>query len=88
MASYDSDSSDGEFEETNVLLGYASRDADDDTISKLGGRPVCCNPTTWRVPKLTLFRIGLARCRQRPQRRICPLQGLQGPHGLATTAQR
>ncbi|KAM0427257.1 hypothetical protein ACHAPT_007687 [Fusarium lateritium] len=39
MASYDSDSSDGEFEETNVLLGYASKDADEDTISKLGGRP-------------------------------------------------
>ena len=40
MASYDSDSSDGEFEETNVLLGYATKDADEDTISKLGGRPV------------------------------------------------
>lgn len=40
MASYDSDSSDGEFEETNVLLGYASKEADDDTVSKLGGRPV------------------------------------------------
>lgn len=40
MASYDSDSSDGEFEETNVLLGYASKDADEDTISRLGGCPV------------------------------------------------
>lgn len=41
MASYDSDSSDGgEFEETNVLLGYASKDAEEDTISKLGGHPV------------------------------------------------
>lgn len=40
MASYDSDSSDGEFEETNVLLGYASKEADEDTVSKLGGRPV------------------------------------------------
>ncbi|KAH7212486.1 programmed cell death protein 2 [Fusarium oxysporum] len=39
MASYDSDSSDGEFEETNVLLGYASKEADEDTVSKLGGRP-------------------------------------------------
>ncbi|KAF5003024.1 hypothetical protein FDECE_10407 [Fusarium decemcellulare] len=39
MASYDSDSSEGEFEETNVLLGYASKDADEDTISRLGGRP-------------------------------------------------
>ncbi|KAK8117372.1 uncharacterized protein PG998_005653 [Apiospora kogelbergensis] len=43
MAPYDSDSSGGEEEEyteTNVLLGYASKDADDDTISRLGGRPV------------------------------------------------
>lgn len=40
MASYESDSSDGEFEETNVLLGYASKDADEDTISRLGGYPV------------------------------------------------
>ncbi|KAF5017909.1 hypothetical protein F66182_10138 [Fusarium sp. NRRL 66182] len=39
MASYDSDSSEGEFEETNVLLGYASKEAEEDTISKLGGRP-------------------------------------------------
>ncbi|KAM0230998.1 hypothetical protein ACHAPO_008827 [Fusarium lateritium] len=39
MTSYDSDSSDGEFEETNVLLGYASKEADEDIVSKLGGRP-------------------------------------------------
>jgi hypothetical protein len=49
MASYDSDSSDGEFEETNVLLGYATKDADEDTVSKLGGRPV----SFWPVPHLT-----------------------------------
>lgn len=40
MADYESDSSDGEFAETNVLLGYASKDADEDTISRIGGRPV------------------------------------------------
>ncbi|KAI8963585.1 programmed cell death protein 2 [Daldinia sp. FL1419] len=42
MAPYDSDSSAGEeddFTETNVLLGYASRDSGDDSISRLGGRP-------------------------------------------------
>ncbi|KHO01027.1 PDCD2-C domain protein [Metarhizium album ARSEF 1941] len=40
MTSYDSDSSDGgEFTETNVLLGYASKDLQDETISKLGGIP-------------------------------------------------
>lgn len=43
MAPYDSDSSAGEgddFTETNVLLGYASRDPKDESISRLGGRPV------------------------------------------------
>lgn len=40
MADYASDSSEGEFTETNVLLGYTSKEADDDTISKLGGTPV------------------------------------------------
>jgi hypothetical protein len=44
MAPYDSDSSGGEdddYTETNVLLGYASKEPSDDTISYLGGRPVC-----------------------------------------------
>lgn len=41
---YDSDSSDeGELQSTNVLLGYASKDADEDTISRLGGYPVRCH---------------------------------------------
>jgi pre-rRNA-processing protein TSR4 len=40
MASYDSDSSDNEYTETNVLLGFASKDPEDDSISRLGGRPV------------------------------------------------
>ncbi|KAK2608206.1 hypothetical protein N8I77_006830 [Diaporthe amygdali] len=42
MAPYDSDDSldeDQDYTETNVLLGYASKDADEDTISRLGGRP-------------------------------------------------
>ncbi|KAI2631430.1 programmed cell death protein 2 [Hypomontagnella submonticulosa] len=42
MAAYDSDSSAGEeeeFTETNVLLGYASKDPGDQTTSRLGGRP-------------------------------------------------
>jgi pre-rRNA-processing protein TSR4 len=40
---YDSDSSgadDGDYTETKVLLGYASKEAGNDTISYLGGRPV------------------------------------------------
>lgn len=44
MASYDSDSSgdedDKDYTETDVLLGYASRDANGETVSRLGGRPV------------------------------------------------
>lgn len=43
MASYDSDSSGAEddaYTETNVLLGYASKEPTDDTISQLGGHPV------------------------------------------------
>jgi hypothetical protein len=43
MTPYDSDSSGGEndeYTETNVLLGYASKEPLDDTISQLGGRPV------------------------------------------------
>lgn len=41
MADYDSDSSDGGNDiETNVLLGYASKEETSDTFSQLGGRPV------------------------------------------------
>ncbi len=40
MAPYDSDSSEDEFTETNVLLGYASKDSGDDSITRLGGQPV------------------------------------------------
>ncbi|KAI1493793.1 programmed cell death protein 2 [Biscogniauxia mediterranea] len=42
MPPYDSDSSEGEedgFTETNVLLGYASKDPADDSITRLGGQP-------------------------------------------------
>ncbi|KAE9369464.1 hypothetical protein N431DRAFT_380466 [Stipitochalara longipes BDJ] len=49
MATYDSDSSGGEddeYTETNVLLGYASKEPSDDTISHLGGRPTWFDPTT------------------------------------------
>ncbi|KAK0649555.1 programmed cell death protein 2 [Cercophora newfieldiana] len=47
MAPYDSDSSEGEdndFTETNVLLGYASADANGEEISRLGGRPDWIDP--------------------------------------------
>jgi hypothetical protein len=43
MAEYDSDSSledASEYTETGVLLGYATKESTDDTISRLGGHPV------------------------------------------------
>ena len=52
MAPYDSDSSDGgeDYTETNVLLGYATKDATGDAISHVGGAPVCIvrmRPRLW-----------------------------------------
>ena len=43
MAMYDSDSSDENdaYTITNTLLGYASKEPTDDSISQLGGLPVC-----------------------------------------------
>ncbi|QSZ32009.1 hypothetical protein DSL72_001578 [Monilinia vaccinii-corymbosi] len=55
MAPYDSESSGGEeddYTETNVLLGYAGKEAQDDTISYLGGEPTWIDPTT--PPSATL----------------------------------
>lgn len=52
MAPYDSDSSEGEgedFTETDVLLGYASKDPGDDSVSRLGGRPVRFHASRVRV---------------------------------------
>lgn len=43
MARHESDSSDEEGEEyttTNIVLGYASKETTDDSISQLGGLPV------------------------------------------------
>lgn len=45
MDPYDSDSSlDEDFTETSVLLGYAAEEVIEDTISHLGGWPVCSLP--------------------------------------------
>ncbi|KAI0127648.1 programmed cell death protein 2 [Xylariales sp. AK1849] len=50
MVPYDDyDSSGGEeaeYTDTNVLLGYASKDADDDTVSRLGGCPDWLDPAS------------------------------------------
>lgn len=43
MATYDSDSSDGEdgdYTKTSTLLGYAEKEPTDDPINQLGGYPV------------------------------------------------
>jgi pre-rRNA-processing protein TSR4 len=41
MPNYDSESSDGEdYTETNVLLGYANKQATSDAVSHIGGEPV------------------------------------------------
>lgn len=93
MAPYDSDSSGGEEEdytETNVLLGYASADANGEEVSRLGGRPVRTATelvTQLRTCLLTLT-IGLV---EPGQAAICcasKMQGLQGSHGALAAAQR
>jgi hypothetical protein len=66
MAPYDSDSSGGEedeYTETNVLLGYASKEPSDDTISHLGGRPVSRRRTSLslRNDQITMFTMRLVR---------------------------
>ena len=48
MADYDSDSSGaGDDVETNVLLGYASKDPTGDDFSRLGGQPVRATIDHW-----------------------------------------
>lgn len=50
MSQYDSDSSDGEdgdYTETGVLLGYASKEPTEDSISQLGGYPVREDTCPW-----------------------------------------
>ncbi|ROT37952.1 hypothetical protein SODALDRAFT_278607 [Sodiomyces alkalinus F11] len=60
MASYDSDSDfEQEYTETSVLLGYASNDPEDDTISRLGGIPEWLNPD--KPPSASLARCGACK---------------------------
>ncbi|KAM3417801.1 hypothetical protein BST61_g6028 [Cercospora zeina] len=46
MADYDSDSSGGDEIETNVLLGYASKEPTGDDFSQLGGHPIWLEGTS------------------------------------------
>ncbi|KAM7198747.1 Programmed cell death protein 2, C-terminal putative domain containing protein [Naviculisporaceae sp. PSN 640] len=62
MVNYDSDSSGGEdndFTETNVLLGYASGDANGEEISRLGGRPDWLDPS--KPPSAALARCKICK---------------------------
>lgn len=85
MAPYDSDDSldeDQDYTETNVLLGYASKDADDDTISRLGGRPVSPpfpprNTNMIKTAEAHTTSLGLARPFKTTILVPRPLQGLQ-----------
>lgn len=52
MADYDSDSSGAEDVETNVLLGYASKEPTGDEFSQLGGHPVSLQPRRMNVDEL------------------------------------
>ncbi|KAI0010661.1 programmed cell death protein 2 [Xylariaceae sp. FL0662B] len=63
MAPYDSESSadeDDDYTETNVLLGYASKDpGDDDNTSRLGGRPEWLDPN--KSPSAALARCKICK---------------------------
>ena len=90
MADYDSDSSDGEFTETNILLGYASKDVEEDTISKLGGRPV--RPRTPSIQcAMSMSNLasttGMDRSRYSTVSGPCSLQSLQRSHGSHLAAK-
>jgi len=70
MAPYDGDSSsdeDVDLTETDVLLGYADKESSGETISRLGGQPVC-------LVQLHI-KTCLTRCRNgwRNPRRLVPL---------------
>ena len=54
---YDSDSSSGDYTETNVLLGYASKEAEEDTLSYLGGVPVKLRQSPYSLPIRNLLTV-------------------------------
>lgn len=86
MNSYDSDSSldddDQSGTSTNVLLGYATKDAVDDSISQLGGEPVRRTPPSLR-PSLCTYsaNIDMALARSPSLRLARQMPILQQPHG-------
>lgn len=64
MAPYESDSSFDEediYNETSVLLGYASKKSTDDNISQLGGFPVSLRITMSLNFRINLLLLDMAR---------------------------
>lgn len=63
MPRYDSDSSDDgeDYTETNVLLGYASKEPTGDSISHLGGQPVRFQRSCSTVHRADTSNIDMAR---------------------------
>lgn len=76
MASYDSDDSieeNEEFTETDVLLGYASKESKGETTSRLGGKPVCDETPPSSLQHVINSILGLARRREGPLGRSCKM---------------
>jgi hypothetical protein len=89
MADYDSDSSlegASEYTETGVLLGYATKEPTEDTISHLGGQPVSTlTPTLTCSAKCCT---DMAQSYILTARQILAMQVLQRLHVLIVAAQR
>lgn len=94
MDPYDSDSSgfeDEDLTETSVLLGYASEELLDDSISHLGGWPVCSLfiPNGYASKQMLIFSISDMAGRFYPAaRRVRQLQSLQQSYGPPTRIAR
>jgi hypothetical protein len=93
----DSDSSiddAGDYTETNVLLGYASKESTEDSVSQLGGYPVnyifvlLNNLNQFPSTLLTQRSLDMARSKLSTSFPTCPLQDLQRPDGATPPDQR
>ena len=86
---YDSDSSglsdQGEYTETNVLLGYASKEPTEDTISHLGGHPV--RTSTWTLSCANKSSLDMAYI-DNSFRYLREMQSLPRANVLITTTER
>ena len=88
MPPYDSESSDeGEdYTETNVLLGYATKDATGDAVSHIGGAPVCAGLEHENA--LLMCHTELDRQQDSTIGRACQVQSLQRPPKPPARAER